>query len=157
MSILVVYYSRSGTTEKIARVLAEKLEADLEEIVSKNKRKGLIGYLRSGQEAAQKKLTEINKSEKNPSDYDLVIIGTPVWVGTMSSPVRSYLNHYLGKFRKVAFFSTQGSKKEQKVFKELIEVLGKEPVAKIFLTTKEVAQDNFSSSLDEFIKEVKKS
>ena len=66
MSILIVYYSRSGTTKKIANILAEELGADLEEISSKSKRKGILGYLKSGQEAAQKKLTEIGPTEKNP-------------------------------------------------------------------------------------------
>src|SRR6056297_1668923 len=143
MSILVVYYSRSGMTKKIAQAIAEKLGADQEEIISLEERKGLTGYLKSGQEAAQKKLAKIKPPEKKVGDYDLVIVGTPVWVGTMSSPVRTYLNSNLGRFRKVAFFTTQGSIKDQKVFKELTEILGKDSIATLKVKTKEAATDDY--------------
>jgi len=155
MSILVVYYSRSGMTKKIAQVIAEKLGADQEEIISLEERKGLTGYLKSGQEAAQKKLAIIKPPEKKVGDYDLVIVGTPVWVGTMASPVRTYLNSNLGRFRKVAFFTTQGSIKDQKVFKELTEVLGKDPIATLKVKTKEAATDDYTIKLEKFLKEVK--
>ena len=155
MSILVVYYSRSGMTKKIAQAIAEKLGADQEEIISLEERKGLTGYLKSGQEAAQKKLAKIKPPEKKVGDYDLVIVGTPVWVGTMSSPVRTYLNSNLGRFRTVAFFTTQGSIKDQKVFKELTEVLGKDPIATLKVKTKEAATDDYTIKLEKFLKEVK--
>ena len=155
MSILVVYYSRSGMTKKIAQAIAEKLGADQEEIISLEERKGLSGYLKSGQEAAQKKLAKIKPPEKKVGDYDLVIVGTPVWVGTMSSPVRTYLNSNLGRFRTVAFFTTQGSIKDQKVFKELTEVLGKDPIATLKVKTKEAATDDYTIKLEKFLKEVK--
>jgi len=155
MSILVVYYSRSGMTKKIAQAIAEKLGADQEEIISLEERKGLTGYLKSGQEAAQKKLAKIKPPEKKVGDYDLVIVGTPVCVGTMASPVRTYLNSNLGRFRTVAFFTTQGSIKDQKVFKELTEVLGKDPIATLKVKTKEAATDDYTIKLEKFLKEVK--
>ena len=142
-------------TKKVAQSLVEKLEADREEIISLEERKGLTGYLKSGKEAAQKKLAKIKPPEKKVGDYDLVIIGTPVWVGTMASPVRTYLNSNLGRFRKVAFFTTQGSIKDQKVFKELTEVLGKDPLATLKIKTKEAAQGDYEAKLEKFLKEIK--
>jgi flavodoxin len=41
--ILVVYYSRSGTTRKIAEALSEALACDLEEIVEDKSRAGSFG------------------------------------------------------------------------------------------------------------------
>ena len=48
---LVVYYSRSGTTRKIAEALSEALNANIEEIVEANDRAGFFGYVRSLVEA----------------------------------------------------------------------------------------------------------
>jgi hypothetical protein len=41
--ILVVYYSRSGTTRKIAEALSEALTCDLDEIVEDTSRSGFFG------------------------------------------------------------------------------------------------------------------
>lgn len=155
MSILIIYYSRTGYTKKVAEALAEISKADTEEIISKKKRDGLSGYLKSGSEAAQKKLTEIEETKKDPSEYDTVVIGTLVWVGNMASPIRTYLNNNLGKFKHVAFFSTQGSIKDQKVFNELREVLGKNPVSTLKLSTKEVAKEEFKDKINKFLEEIK--
>ena len=43
------------------------------------------------------------------SIYDLVIIGTPVWAGRCSSPVRSFLVEYGGELRQVAYVITRSS------------------------------------------------
>ena len=51
---LVVYYSRSGTTRKIAEALSETFNANIEEIVEANGRAGFFGYVRSLVEAIQK-------------------------------------------------------------------------------------------------------
>ena len=154
MSILIVYYSRTGYTKKVAEAMARSSDANLEEIFSKGSRKGLSGYLKSGKEAVRKELAEIEETKNDPSEYDVVIIGTPVWVGNMASPVRTYLNHNLGRFKQVAFFSTQGSTKDQKVFNELREVLGKDPLGALKLGTKEVAKGEFNDKINKFLKEI---
>ncbi|MCD4694362.1 NAD(P)H-dependent oxidoreductase [bacterium] len=155
MSILIVYYSRTGYTKKIAEAIARASGADLEEILSKKNRKGLFGYLKSGKEAARKELAEIEEVKKNVLEYDIVIIGTPVWVGNMTSPIRTYLNNNLGRFKQVAFFSTQGSIKDQKVFNELREILGKDPLSVLKMSTKEVSKGEFNDKIDKFLKEIK--
>jgi flavodoxin len=104
--ILVVYYSRTGTTRKVAEVLARLLHADLEELVDTQNRRGLLGYFRSGREAFFKRKTVLRPPERNPADYALVVVGTPVWNLSLSSPVRTYLELMRAKLPGVAFFLT---------------------------------------------------
>src|SRR3989339_644824 len=92
MKTLIVYYSRTGTTKRVAEAIAEKLGADLEEIVDKKDRKGAMGYLTAGRDATLRRLTEIEPLKKRAEDYDLVIIGTPIWSWNMSVAVRAYLS-----------------------------------------------------------------
>jgi len=54
LKTLVVYYSRSGTTRKIAEALSEALNANIEEIVEANGRAGFFDYVCSLVEAIQK-------------------------------------------------------------------------------------------------------
>jgi len=55
----VAYYSHSGNTERVAAALAAELGADLEAVVDRRGRRGLLGYLRAGRDAVRGRDTEI--------------------------------------------------------------------------------------------------
>lgn len=76
--ILIVFYSRSGTTRTVAEALAAELKCDAEEIVATKNRAGLVGVMRSLIEAMRHCPAQIATARFNPSSYDLVVIGTPV-------------------------------------------------------------------------------
>ena len=82
---LVVFYSWTGNTGKVARALAETLSAELEEIREVKPRGGLFAFLRSGMEASRKRPAPIVRCSRNLADYDLVILGSPVWAASMAS------------------------------------------------------------------------
>ena len=90
MKTLVAFYSRDGNTKRVAEIIAKALNADIDEIKDKKSRKGIIGFLRAGYDATRGKTTEINFSKK-PADYDVVILGGPVWNGRVTPAVRTYL------------------------------------------------------------------
>lgn len=152
--ILVVYYSRTTTTKKVAEILADKLGADLEEIKDVVNRMGVKGYLISGRDATLRKLTTLEKSDKNPSDYDLVIIGTPIWSWNMSVPVRTYITENKDKFKQAAFFCTMSGSGDERAFKEMSEIIGKKPSATLALKTIEVVKNLSGEKIDEFVKNI---
>ncbi|MEM3432819.1 MAG: hypothetical protein QXP27_01440, partial [Candidatus Methanomethyliaceae archaeon] len=119
MKKLVVFYSRTGTTSLVAQKIAEKINGDLEEIKDAKNRAGIIGFLRSGYEGARRKLTIIAETKYDPAQYDLIVIGTPVWAGNMSSPIRTYIVKNREKFNKVAFFCTLSMKDAPKIFQDM--------------------------------------
>lgn len=149
MKTLVVYYSRTGTTEKVAKLISEKLKCDIERIDDFKKRNGAFGYLISGKEASMKQIIRIKPLDHDVKDYDLVVIGTPIWAFTMCSPVRALLSKY--EFKKVVFFCTMGGSGDVGTFKDMKKLVGKEPVAVLSLKTDEVVKDNFKDKVDEFI------
>ena len=75
MKTLVVYYSRSGNTKKIAEEISSKLKCEIEEIVDSKNRKGMLGWIISAIDA-HSKLTTIGEIIKDPTKYDLIVIGT---------------------------------------------------------------------------------
>jgi len=153
--ILIAYYSRTGVTKKVAEKIKEKLNCDIDEIISVKNRSGPLGYIICGKEATQKTLAEVRETLKNPADYDLVIVGTPVWAWNISSPVRVYLENNKDKFKKIAGFCTMGGDGAEKCFTEMEKICGKKLVAQLSLKTKEVISDNFSEELEKFIEEIK--
>ncbi|MFW5872947.1 MAG: flavodoxin family protein [bacterium] len=143
MKALIVYYSRTGITQKVAKALGKEMYADIEEIKDTVNRKGMVGYLRSGREAMKKSLVKIKPLEKNINEYDVVIIGTPVWAFTMSSPVRTFICENKDKLTNVAFFCTMGGSGDKNTFEHMKELSCIEPVATISYKTKDIAQKNF--------------
>lgn len=150
MKTLVVFYSRTGTTKKVALEIANKLGAEIEEIKDTVNRSGVKGYLVSGRDAMKKRLTTLELTTKNPADFDLVIIGTPIWGWNMSVPVRTYITEKKGDFKKVAFFCTMGGTGDDKAFAEMEQIIGQKPVATLALLTRDVAKNDFAEKLEKF-------
>ena len=110
-NILCVYYSRTGTTEKLMQEIAQELDCEIVKLEDGVDRAGLRGWLRSGLQAMSRRLPAVKPLVTNLplSIYDLVIIGTPVWAGRCSSPVRSFLVEYGNELRQVAYVITRSS------------------------------------------------
>ncbi len=152
MKVLVIYYSRTGNTRLLAETIAKCLNADLEEIKDNRKRTGIFGYLKCGYEAIFKKIIEIQPSNKKPEKYHLVIVGSPVWVGRLSSPVRTYLAKYGNKIKKTAFFASC-SANSGKIFSQM-EDLSKQPIATLEVREKEIRSKEFLKKVESFIEKV---
>jgi flavodoxin len=154
--ILIVYYSRTGTTKKVAGELKSLLKCDSEEILDTKDRSGFMGYMRSGRDAIRRNLTEIKKIKKDPSLYDLVIVGTPNWASNISAPIRTYIAENCKKIRKVAFMVTMGGSSSDSVCRELGSVCRKKPVSCLCLRTRDVMQDACGKEIARFVREVRK-
>jgi flavodoxin len=156
MKTLIVYYSRTGVTKKVAEILKARLanlthNCDLEEITDTKNRQGPIGYMLSGREAMKKITPVIKPLTKNVADYDLVIVGTPVWAFTMSSPIRTFLTEQKDKFKKVAFFVTMGGSGQEKTFQNMAEIINQQPLATLDLKTVEVMKENIDEKINEYV------
>ncbi|MEM2902803.1 MAG: flavodoxin [Candidatus Bathyarchaeia archaeon] len=147
MRTLVVFYSRTGNTRLVSEAIARSLNADVEEIKDKKSRDGILGFLRSGYEAIFGRLSCIEPTEKGPEGYDLVIIGSPVWAGRLSSPVRTYMSLYGNKIKKVAFFATC-SVGSGKIFKQMKEI-SKPPIAALEIKEREVLSGDYMKKIED--------
>jgi len=155
--ILVVYYSRTGTTKKVAEELSKKLKADSKELIDLKNRKGAVGYILAGSDATLKKKTKLKKTRKDPGKYECIIIGTPVWAWSMTPAVRTYIlkNKKKLKASKVAFFCTM-SGMAGKTLKEMEAVSGTQAFATTEIATREVLNKKYSKKLNAFAALIKK-
>lgn len=150
MKALVIYYSRTGRTKKVAKTISNILSCDIEEIVDTKDRTGLLGYIHSGRQAMKKKLTVIKNTEKEPSKYDLVIIGMPVWVRTMSTPIRTYLNRNWKRFNKVAFFCIYRRTGAETTFYDMEGLCAQKPVSLLSLRARELKKEDYIQKVKQF-------
>lgn len=156
MKSLVVFYSRTGNTAKIAREIADGLNCDIEEIIDTKDRSGVLNYLTSSRDAMGKALTVLEDPTNDPAGYDLVIIGTPKWANHVSTPVRTYLNQNQEKFKELAFFCTVGGDDFTGPINDMIELSRKSPVATLGVRGKDFKNGTYHSRVEEFIKAIKK-
>jgi hypothetical protein len=136
--ILVAYYSRSGNTKHVAEQLAHSLGADVEVIVDHVGRTGALGYLRSTFDGALRHYADIAASTHDPSDYQVVLVGSPVWNRSISSPVRAYLARHSRELPAVGFFCTYGGYGVRQAIDHMIELSGKHPIWTLAVRDSEV-------------------
>ena len=152
--ILVVAFSRTGNTSRLARQIASDLDADLELIRESRNRTGIIQYLRCAYEAINRKSTPIQQLSRDPAAYDLVIVGTPVWAAHISSPLRSFIDRHGKDLTRWAAFCTEGGSGHDKVFAELTELIGTNPLARLYLKQAELKTATFTQKVDAFGQEI---
>lgn len=138
MKTLVVYFSRTGHTRRLADRLARELGATTAAITERRSRRGFFGYQRSLCEAVFGGEPKIERLHKLPRDYDLVLIGTPIWGWHLSSPVRSFARQHGKAIRRTAFFCTMGGSGDRIAFAELERLVGRRPEAVLALTESEL-------------------
>lgn len=153
MKTLIVYYSRTNVTKNIAEMLQKELNCDIEEITDGNRYSGKIGYMKGGMNATMGRTSDIDPIGKNPKDYDLVIIGTPVWASNMATPIYTYLLKYGSEIKDMASFCTCISGGYDKALAKIAEVSGKTQLSTMFLTSKDI--ENPTEKIKTFISQIK--
>ena len=111
---LVAYFSASGTTRKIAEMIAEATAADLYEIVPKQPyTKDDLNWMdkksRSSVEMSDKKFRpEISNTDVQVEKYDEIILGFPIWWYVAPTIINTFLEKYDFSGKKIVLFATSG-------------------------------------------------
>ena len=113
MKALVAYFSASGTTEKIAKAVAEAKGADLFEIkpvtpYSSSDLNYMNPLARCNREKLGNKDVPIAETLANMADYDTLYVGFPIWYGCAPNVVNSFLKRYDLSGKTVVAFATSG-------------------------------------------------
>ena len=111
---LVVYFSASGTTRKIAEMIAQAAEADLYEIMPKEPySKADLNWMdkksRSSVEMSDKKFRpEISDTDVPIDKYGEIILGFPIWWYVAPTIINTFLENYDFSGKKIVLFATSG-------------------------------------------------
>jgi flavodoxin len=155
MNGLIIYYSRTGRTRKVAEFIQDLTGYDLEEIKENSRRLGLFGWLKSGMESTRRMLPQIMPLTLDPLQYDIVIIGTPIWASNMSSPLRTFLKKYREKIKKYALFCTGDGVEPTIAFKSISELLRNEPQQTLGLVGDDRKEEIASLRITEFVSKLR--
>ncbi len=122
---LVAYFSASGTTKKVAEMVADAAQADLYEITPKEAYTSAdLNWMdkksRSSVEMSDKKIRpEIAGEDAKIENYDEIFIGFPIWWYVAPTIINTFLEKYDFAGKKIILFATSGGSGFGNTVKEL--------------------------------------
>lgn len=110
MKSIIIYYSYSGNTRKVADILCERLKQKGEvEIIDLQARDESRAFLGQCQRAFRHVKANIATVNFDLSGYDLVCFGTPVWAFGPAPAMNTYLEKCFGLGgKRIILFVTYG-------------------------------------------------
>lgn len=121
---LVVFFSLDGNTKFIAENIKEEINSDLLELkMEKKARTGAFKkFFFNGMDALLKKKIELLPLDINLKEYEYLFIGTPVWAGTLTPAVRTFINNNKIAGKRIVLFACYAGS-ENKTFLQMRELL----------------------------------
>lgn len=94
MGKIVIYYSLEGSTELVAKKIAEKLNCDILRIETKKKyiTKGFMKFVHAGGDVFTNKKPALKPYDFDGSKYDTVIFATPVWASNYAPAFKKFID-----------------------------------------------------------------
>ena len=111
---LVAFFSASGTTKRVAEMIASAVDADMYEIMPKQRySKADLNWMdkksRSSVEMSDKKFRpEISDIDVSVEQYDEIILGFPIWWYVAPTIMNTFLESYNFSGKKIVLFATSG-------------------------------------------------
>ena len=127
--IRIAYYSLGGHTARVAKDLAARLGAELFELREATHRHGVFGHLRAVFDTVCDRPAILENSGKLAGDYDLTIVGTPIWAGRITPAARTCLQSLRDQDGDIAFFQTSGGTEPEHVVPSVEKLIGRRLVA----------------------------
>jgi len=121
MKSAVIYYSLEGNTKYAAAKIAARLGADLIPLIpSKEYPTGKISkYIWGGKSATFGEAPKLEPYSFDPNQYDLIVLGTPVWAGTFTPPLRTFIRENKLTGKKIALFACCSGGSIEKCFDQM--------------------------------------
>jgi len=113
---LVLYCSRTGNTEQMARTIQSTLDCDMMEVVPETPYEDDYNAMldRAQEELdaiGQGNYPAITTSVESFDEYDIVFIGYPIWYSHMATPMQTFLHNHVELLagKRIALFASSGS------------------------------------------------
>lgn len=121
MNTLVVYFSFDGNTKLIAEKIAETINADIIELKTSKKypTEGFSKFFWGGKSVIFGEKPKLTNDSIDLSRYATIYIGTPVWAGSYTPPIKSFIRQYKIQGKRIALFASHGGNGAEKCFAKL--------------------------------------
>ncbi len=157
MRTLIIYFSLEGHSERIANIIKDEFNADIEKVALKKPLpKGFLKYLVGVMMTVLGKKPEIFPLKNNPENYDLIIFCSPIWASNVAAPLNTVVSDYRIENKKIGIFCSSGGIEHNTLskFKSKLPSTNKIIVEKIFFE-KELEGERGIQRVKNLLKDIK--
>lgn len=154
---LIVCYSNTGTSRRVADLLASKFQWQSGEVSETRSRAGGAGLLRCITDSLFRRHPAIRYEGPAPQAFDIVVLIAPIWLYRLAGPMRTFVHDHAAGLRRVAVISVMGGRGATNAFAEIDQLLGRPPELSTSFTAHEVDDGSYSSGLEVFGRAVRDS
>ena len=161
--VLIVFHSSAGNTKKVAEALGTELNAQVEqmrEVVPLPvdiHGKGMRNFYHMGRVAfgaLRGKRAAIKAVQYDPTTFDLVLVGTPVYAHNVSMPVLTYFDQYCGGLPRVGYFCTGEDPENGYLLEKMAEICGKPAEACSAFHSPKIASGEYRDDVARFVEAI---
>ena len=124
MKTLVVYYSKTGTTRKVAQALAAEKGCDSDELHFDEKTKSIDCAL-------------------DPAGYGCVILLAPIWAFSLAEPMKLYIAKHKSSIKRYGLIVTCSAFGLRGCIRNCLSSIGAKPEIALKLKAKDVKQGSY--------------
>jgi flavodoxin len=157
MKTAVVFYTLDGNCAFVAEKIKAPLNAELIQLYTQDdKKRGKFGkFFWGGGMVFRGIKPPLKPYTFDPSAYDLIVIGVPVWAGNPAPPILTFLSGAGISGKKIALFVCHGGGKGAALDKLKAMIAGNDIVAEAdFINPAAAAGDEINRQIEEWAKKL---
>jgi flavodoxin len=159
MKAVIVYYSLEGNAELIANMISARMGADVIKLIPEKKiaKDGFKKFFWGGKSVIFKEKPRLMNDNLVLDKYDTVIIGTPIWAGSFTPPINTFLTESKIKGKSIYLFACHSGGGTQKCFERLKQRLKDNTIISTaeFLDPTKNDMNSVAKLVDSFCKTIK--
>ncbi len=149
-NVLVVVYSHTGTSRRLAELLCSQQGWRMTEIHDEEPRRGAVGSLRCLVDSFFRRRPAIRYEGPPPERFDVVVLVSPIWGQRLAGPMRSFLDQKRDRLPNIAVVSVMGGRGAPNAVAEIGRLLGRSPTLATAFTMREVDDGSCATRLQAF-------
>nr|HET7857899.1 flavodoxin [Caldimonas sp.] len=151
--VLIVVYSYTGTSRRVAQRLAAERGWPIGEVIDAKPR---TGALRCVFDSLLRRRPAIRYAGPDPAAFDAVILVSPIWVEGLSAPMRTFVVEHATKLREFAVVSVMGSKGAANAVAEISRLIGRPPLLHAAFKRRELDDEGVLARIAVFARAVER-
>ena len=148
--ILVVVYSYTGTSRRLADLLCDEQGWPMAVITDARPRSGALGMWRCLLDSWLRRQPPINYAGLPPDGFDAVVLVAPIWASRLAGPMRTFVASRHESLPEIAVASVMGGSGAPNAIAEIGRLVGRAPILSTAFTTREVEDGGCTARLRAF-------
>jgi flavodoxin len=154
-STLIVFYSYTGNSRRLAQLLAAQQGWPVGEIIEVHPRSGnMMGNMRCALDSVLGRRPAVFYRGPELAGFETVVLVAPVWLQQLAGPMRSFVANESKHIGRAAVLLSMGAQGGANAIAEIASILGHDPLVSEVVTARQFEDGSCAQAVDAFGKAV---